>query len=1290
MPEETSANDSSNIDGMLGAFFGSVGNRAFGKLGGNIDGIDSKFKRLENVAQSSFASMRTGANRASDAVDALTRKLKEQTDKIRKMPKIPNPLQQPRGGQPRDPETGRWLPGRGRGAGGGGGGPRFGSRFSPGGGLGGISAFGGLGSVGALFAGASVARGFSSFDANLATIQAEAGLDAQQRKDVTGQILDISGSTAFNTSDVSGALIQMIRDGVKLGDALATVPNVLKLAVAESKDLQTAWNATNTIISGLNLPLSESTRLMDMMSNSTSLSKLQLEQIQYIAGQSLSLYSQIGGFSEEGFFGISGILGPLFRPERIGTGLKQLSLLLPQAASGQLAGGKNDIFESWGVNITDPAGNLKDEVSVLKEFEKAFAGMSGEMRNVELAKVFGTEAAPVFSALIGKSAQLATNMEAIRKKGTLDEKYAVHAESLKVKWDLLTSAGDSLIKKFVMILNESGAFGGGIEWLTEKITQFTVFMESNKEGIQSWWGNFQEILGGLFNLVGTGIEKFNAFWSGLSEGEKTLALIGGIILTFLANPVAGVIAAGALIVAKWQPIKAFFIQLFNDITWSTFEAGESIKETWEGITGFFSGIWGSITGTAKSAWNDITAFFSEVWDVITSPARKAVSFFQDVWGGLPDKLKEPLQSAFGAISEKFGDFTEKLKAPMEKFFNWIGGGFDWLKARVIETLNVLPGVQIGGGALVGEGGVLPNLKRVEGETDQMYKFRQMQARDRLRGLKDSDFNRFNTLDAETEKKNKAREQAIKRQRRLSAGTTALGGFENYDFFKNYEPPKVPKVLEALKELEKSKPEGASKKPEFYESRAVSAQSVPSVKKPEAGLTDFFDEQDEILAERSKNLSSMKRLFDIKHASRGLVGARNIEDIYKIDDSAMSNVREHFEDTAEKEFFSGLQTYAEQSFSHIESTLTEATRSMREKMWKTQKFIKEDKEKWQKIMESGAFDKLSTSMTAAGARAGNKEVYELLMGALSSGGAAGLGIEMQTEDRIPAVLQSLEGRIPTEKFDAVVDLFKTLSKNAEFAPGIQRALNIDTLSKANTGAIERAGLKRGHELLVEVMRTSDTVTQAEKRLSETDAGLLQSAFEQLKPFADQLPQMRSLLARESMLTGTPKGTKMNVFEFPTLTKEQHVELVSVFRSHFLTLTDINSAQLAVLKYIAGVLGGGDFSKSLGTLGTGPVIKQQYGTLDDEYLKDRDFQVQSEVQRNLDALASELRPAEPQTPQSQTETARNEQVVKSRNVDRVVINIPIHNYGNAQIDQELIERLKAEVRAEIEATLREANF
>ena len=215
---------------MLGAFFGNVSQRAFGSVGKNIDGLDDKFKRLNSSASSGFQTLRAGADRLGETVATINRGLREQADRIRNMPRMQQPQAQTptdtTGTRPRhdtrDPETGRYIPRR-RGwgwTGGDGGGPRFGSRFFPGSGLGGISAFGGLGSIGVLFGGASAEREFSRFDVNLATLQAEAGLNAQQRRGVTGQILDIAGSPQFNTDEISSTLIAMVKDGIALTDAL--------------------------------------------------------------------------------------------------------------------------------------------------------------------------------------------------------------------------------------------------------------------------------------------------------------------------------------------------------------------------------------------------------------------------------------------------------------------------------------------------------------------------------------------------------------------------------------------------------------------------------------------------------------------------------------------------------------------------------------------------------------------------------------------------------------------------------------------------------------------------------------------------------------------------------------------------------------------------------------------------------------------------------------------------------------------------------------------------------------
>ena len=1214
MPDYTS-DSNSNIDSMLGVFFGNVSQRAFGSMGRHIDGLEDKFKRLNSAAASGFQTLRASAEKVESVFARINRQLQEQANRIKGMPRMRQPLPTGTGtGQPpRSPQgTGQ---GRGSGGRGGGGRFRFGGTSAGNFYAGGFGGLGGLGTLGAAYGIGSIARSFGGFDANIHTLMAEAGPDISNvggQAGLTQNILDIAGATQFSTTDVSEAMIMMVKDGVRLQDALKNIPSVLKLAVAESTDLTTAWATTNTFVSGLNVPLSESVRLMDMMSNATSLSKLKLENIQYIAGQSLSLYKEIAAFSEEGFLGISGILGPLFRPERIGTGLKQLSLLLPQAASGQLAGSKNDVFESWGVNITDAAGNLKDEVSVLKEFERVFAGMSGEARNVELAKVFGTEAAPVFSALIGQSAKLADNMRAIRKAGTLDEKFAIHSEALKNKWELLKGAGDALIKKFMMILNEGNAFGTGIEWITAQITNLTGFMEANKDTIQAWWSGLQKAVAiaweyrDVIAAVIVGITAFKAF-----NAARTAVL--GLKLAFdalTANPwglaIAGIVAGAYLIIKNWEPIKAFFLNLFYDITDITGEAWENIKAVFATVGGFFSRVWGGVTGIAETAWDKTTSIFSGVFDVITSPIKSAVGFIREHWDLLKGIFKWTpygiLIQAFAPVIKFFASLADKLKEPLGKVFDWISEKFDWLKSSVIDLLNWLPGVNIGTSEEAKR--VLPEIERIPGETPVEYKFRQKQEATRLRLIEEEEVMRSRTIEEAEEKRTKAREAAIKRQRRLRAGDTALGGFEKYERYT--EMMKPPKIVASPKSTE----------PAYYETRAVTTPVVSGPVKPEASYQDFLKEE----AESEREAAQRRRSFGLHIKPRGVMGTRKVEDLYKIDDRAMSNVREHFEDAAEKEFFSRLGTYAEQAFSHIDSTLTDAQRSMREKVFATQKMLKEDKARWQKIVESGALDRFSASVKAAGVTAKNKELTTLILDVLKTGGGAALKMESLKEEGTPAVLQSLEGKVSPADFAEIISIFNNLKEHAPYIPGMQRALALDEIADTIQKTSETARLKRGHELLLDVMKTGDTVTQTKERLSEEDAGSLQSAFDQLKPFANQLPLMRNLLARESMLTGEPEGRKMNVFEFPTLTKEQHVELTSVFNSGFLSLTDINSAQLAVLKIIARQLGSGDAVKGLG-----PVIKQQKGTLHDDYLSHRDSETQKQALENF-SLPNPVGPAE----------------------------------------------------------------
>ena len=1230
---------------MLGVFFGNVSHRAFGRMGAGIDTLENKFKQLGNVAQSRMGTLRTGAERFGDAVQSINRGLREQANRIRGMPRMPKPPPQtfPTGrGMPSQPrhhssnqprgEDGRYLPGRRRG---GGGGPRFGSRFSPGaGGFGGISAFGGLGSIGVLFGGVSAARGFGRFDANLATLQAEAGLDETQRKDVTGQILDIAGSTQFDTQQVSSTLIAMVKDGIELNQALEQVPNVLRLAVAESTDLESAWSAMRGFVQSTNSEWSDSVRLSDMMSNATSLSAAKLADLQDIASRGLTAHSSLDAFSTEGFLAITGILKSLnISNEVIGTGMRQFGTTIARATEGGLDPKAMAQLQARGIQFE----RGMTEIEALKELQQGVQGMADtELKNF-FHDVFGERAKKVFENVIPKVDELAEKMELIRKKGTVNKKFAVHAKSLTNQFKLLTSAGDSLIKKFMMMLNEGEGFGSGIGWVTEKITQFTAFMESNEASIQAWWGNFREIMGGLFNLVATGIETVANFWSGLSEGEKTIVAIGAVIGAFVLGPVTGLIAAGALIIAKWDEIKDFFSKLWDKmdepvlgfiktVSDNTMSVVNWIRRQWDEMSPYFKKIWDGISFVTENAWKvirfaaegawefikilwqPVSAFFEMLWQgvllatevawfAVKNVVKGVVLAIEGLWNGLKAVFNwapvKWIRGKFEALIGFFANLVGKLKAPFEDFIGFVTGIFEKI-AKGIETVR--------GWFRRGEEGEHKLVLTVDTEQAQKEVKSAVGASGTLKQKIDANAPKMKRVPEDM--RNLTPEQFFQKQK-------------SDTFLQETLPATVAQTLSNLaasmltkQALKPVAPTGAT----HYESYADTSGKASGVARPIANLTEFLKGQEEKKGKESRASENRRRAFGVNLKPRAMLGTRDVEKMYQIDERAMANVREHFEDVAEKEFLSGLKTYAEQSFSDIDATLTEAQRSMREKAFAAQKFLREDAERWKKTVESGVLDRLSASVEAAGVTAKHKETYGYLQKALAGDSFLSMPEKFQhlQADNIPSVLQPLQGRISPEKLSEVIDLFQNLSKNAPYMPDMQRALKIDSLSEDIEKGIEVAGLQRGHDLLRKVMSTGDTITQAKARLSETDAGLLQSAFEQLKPFAHLLPMMQKLLAREAMLTGDPEGTKMNVFEFPTLTAEQHEALTSTFNSGFLSLIDIQSAQLAVLQSIAAGLGA---QKIADVLGTGSVIKQQKGTLYDDYLSHRHSQTYKQVSEKM---------------------------------------------------------------------------
>ena len=163
------------------------------------------------------------------------------------------------------------------------------------------------------------------------------------------------------------------------------------------------------------------------------------------------------------------------------------------AAAGNLAKPRQEAFDLLGINIADEQGRLRDAVSILKEFERAFEAPQflddegkqiGDKIQTTLAEIFGREAAPAVVGLIGKSQQIAENIERINTAGTIDKKFSTMDKSLTSAANKFQSAVSVASKRFFLAIDGDGNFANIINGMTNAVQRFSNWIEEHTPKIE--------------------------------------------------------------------------------------------------------------------------------------------------------------------------------------------------------------------------------------------------------------------------------------------------------------------------------------------------------------------------------------------------------------------------------------------------------------------------------------------------------------------------------------------------------------------------------------------------------------------------------------------------------------------------------------------------------------------------------------------------------------------------------------------------------------------------------------
>ena len=324
----------------------------------------------------------------------------------------------------------------------------------------------------------------------------------------------------------------------------------------------------------------------------------------------------------------------------------------------------NVINSFLGIN-TETTKNATSIDNVAKSIA-VFAGKLSEVTKKIadfLKKV--SESKTALSVLKGTLVVLASAFAAFKvAKGILGVVDAFKTIGTVAKWAMVP------VKALfgLIIANPFVAIAVAIAAVVAGLIYFFTQTETGKKAWQSFVGFLSqsiETIKQFFTDLGT---WFSELWTSTVEGTKTIwngipGFFGGIF-----NAVSSVVSSvfGA-------------IGSFASSAWGV------VRSIWSAVSGFFSGIFNAVRSVVSGVFSAFGGFASSAWGAITGVFSGVGSFFSGVFNG----ARSAVSGAFSA----FGSFASNAYNAITGVFSGIGGFFSGIFGGISSTINsVLGGV----------------------------------------------------------------------------------------------------------------------------------------------------------------------------------------------------------------------------------------------------------------------------------------------------------------------------------------------------------------------------------------------------------------------------------------------------------------------------------------------------------------------------------------------------------------------------------------------------------------------
>ena len=497
---------------------------------------------------------------------------------------------------------------------------------------------------------------FAKLEVNLIKTRFLVGGTEADFKALAKQAREMGATTTKTASEAAAAQYEFAKAGLNTRQIMGALPSTLELAEGAQLSIAESAAITASALKIFNADASETARYTDALIASSTTANATVaglgNQLEYAGGTAAAL-----GYDIETTTGLLAFMANTLGEDKSGRALNQM-LLSMQKNSGAL--------KEFGINVYDANGNVRDIVPIMRDFERATAGLTDEQKNNVIATIGDVNAQRALNSVLGQGVtQLDKNINKIKESQGITEKFAdVIRDSLQGRWELFQSAmaetGIIIAELLMPAINEllsgvTGLFSAfnnmGKEQrdrvveaakLGAKIVGLTAVVAIFAKGIIG-------ISTGLLllrkRLLYTGLSaKF--FWGALSGGLTIIIplLAAGFVLLYNKSETFRKVirALGYIAVQSFDAIKKAAVALFNGakvvftgyvniykrLFGKIFSISKKIIDVFTGMGESVGGVFGSIAGVAKDAFDFIEGIIDGFLKRIEG-VKKTISNFLD-------------------------------------------------------------------------------------------------------------------------------------------------------------------------------------------------------------------------------------------------------------------------------------------------------------------------------------------------------------------------------------------------------------------------------------------------------------------------------------------------------------------------------------------------------------------------------------------------------------------------------------------------------------------------------------